>query len=50
LLPAATIGHLIGLRFHERIVHADQAVFYRVLGSTLLLVCIVGILSSILLP
>lgn len=45
LLPAATIGHLIGLRFHEKIVHGDTRVFYRVLGITLLLVSAMGLIS-----
>lgn len=48
LLPAATIGHVIGLRFHERIMHADQAVFYRVLGSALLAVSLMGIASLLM--
>ncbi len=45
LLPAATIGHLIGLRFHEKIVHGDTRIFYRVLGITLLLVSAMGLIS-----
>jgi len=45
LLPAATIGHLIGLRFHEKIVHGDTQLFYRVLGITLLLVSVMGLFS-----
>ncbi len=45
LLPAATIGHVVGLRFHQKIIQADQAVFYRVLGFSLLLVCLMGIVS-----
>jgi uncharacterized protein len=45
LLPAATVGHLIGLRFHQRIVNGDPKVFYRVLGITLLTVSAMGLLS-----
>lgn len=44
LLPCAAIGHFIGLRFHNYIVHADQRIFYRVLGSVLLLVSVMGLL------
>lgn len=45
LLPAATVGHIIGLRFHERIVHSNQVVFYRSLGLALLLVSLTGMYS-----
>ena len=48
LLPAATIGHLIGLRFHQKIVDGDPRVFYRVLGVSLLSVSVMGILSLFL--
>jgi len=43
LLPCAAVGHFVGLRFHNYIVHADQKVFYRVLGSVLLLVSVMGL-------
>lgn len=43
LLPSAAIGHVIGLRFHQKIVEGDPRVFYRVLGVTLLLVSVLGI-------
>jgi len=45
LLPCATVGHLIGLRFHQKIVDGDPKVFYRVLGISLLSVSIMGIVS-----
>jgi len=45
LLPAAGIGHLIGLRFHQKIISGDTRVFYRVLGVALLLVSVAGLLS-----
>lgn len=48
LLPAATIGHLIGLRFHQKIVEGDPKVFYRVLGISLLSVSVMGIVSLFL--
>lgn len=43
LLPAAAIGHFIGLRFHAFIMRADQKLFFRVLGSALLLVSVLGL-------
>jgi uncharacterized membrane protein YfcA len=45
LLPAAALGHVIGLRFHEKIISGDTRVFYRVLGVTLLLISIAGLVS-----
>jgi len=45
LLPAATIGHLLGLRFHQKIVNGDTQIFYRVLGITLLAVSSMGLIS-----
>jgi uncharacterized membrane protein YfcA len=43
LLPCAAIGHLIGLRAHAHIMHAETPVFFRILGSVLLAVSMVGI-------
>lgn len=48
LLPCAAVGHVIGLRFHHRILEGDPKVFYRVLGLTLLAVSIIGIVSLFL--
>lgn len=45
LLPCATVGHLIGLRFHQKIVEGDPKVFYRVLGVSLLSVSLMGVVS-----
>ena len=45
LLPAAAIGHVIGLRFHHTIVSGDTRVFYRVLGVALLLISCAGLVS-----
>lgn len=44
LLPCAAIGHVIGLRFHHYILHADQKLFFRVLGAMLLLVSGMGLM------
>lgn len=48
LLPAATLGHIIGLRFHEKILHADQVLFYRILGTALLMVSLTGMVSLLI--
>ncbi|RBW48624.1 sulfite exporter TauE/SafE family protein [Marinobacter sp. F3R11] len=48
LLPCAAIGHVIGLRFHERIVKAETPVFFRLLGIVLLVVSSVGMVSVLL--
>ena len=45
LLPAATLGHLIGLRFHQKIITGDPKVFYRIIGFSLLGVSLMGIVS-----
>jgi uncharacterized membrane protein YfcA len=43
LLPCATLGHVLGLRFHAYTLQADTALFFRVMGVGLLLVSIVGL-------
>jgi uncharacterized protein len=48
LLPAATVGHLLGLRFHQKIIDGDPQIFYRVLGGALLSVSLMGMISLIL--
>jgi uncharacterized membrane protein YfcA len=47
LLPCAAIGHLIGLRAHTHIMHAETPVFFRVLGGVLLTVSAIGIWSML---
>ncbi|WP_027857567.1 sulfite exporter TauE/SafE family protein [Marinobacterium jannaschii] len=46
LLPCAAIGHLIGMRFHARIVAAESPLFYRVIGSVLVLTSIIGLIQN----
>jgi len=48
LLPCAAIGHVIGLRFHDRILKAETPVFFRLLGVVLFIVSSVGIVSVLL--
>jgi uncharacterized membrane protein YfcA len=43
LLPCATVGHLVGLRFHAYTLRAETRVFFRVMGVGLLSVSLVGI-------
>ena len=45
LLPCAFVGHLIGERFHRRMVNADTPIFFRVLGVVLIAVSVAGLLK-----
>lgn len=42
MLPAAAIGHWLGLRFHTSIMRLDQKRFYQILGAVLLLMSLFG--------
>lgn len=46
LLPAAFIGHFIGVRFHEYLAQQNAVRFYQVLGYVLLISSILGILQG----
>jgi hypothetical protein len=48
LLPCAAIGHVIGLYAHDRILRAETPIFFRVMGSVLLIVSSIGMLQVIL--
>ena len=43
LLPAATVGHVIGLKFHDYALKRETVTFFRVIGVGLLLVSLVGL-------
>lgn len=43
LLPCAAIGHVIGLKIHQRMLQAETPVFFRVLGSVLLVISVMGL-------
>lgn len=43
LLPCAGAGHIIGLKFHQRMLDAENAEFYRLLGSSLLVISLIGL-------
>lgn len=47
LLPCAAVGHVIGLRFHERMLQAETPIFFRVLGSILLVISCVGLWNGL---
>ncbi|TCK08749.1 sulfite exporter TauE/SafE family protein [Marinobacterium mangrovicola] len=46
LLPCAYVGHLIGERFHRYIVSNETPLFFRVLGTVLIVVSLVGIIRQ----
>ncbi len=48
LLPCAAVGHVIGLYAHDRILRAETPVFFRVLGSVLLLVSGFGVFQVLM--
>ncbi len=47
LLPCAAIGHVLGLRFHDRMLKNDQVAFFRVLGVALLITSAMGLWRSL---
>lgn len=47
LIPAAWIGHLIGLKAHQLILQNDQ-LFRRITGALLMIICIIGFTSLII--
>ena len=47
LLPCATLGHLIGMRFHQYMVEAETPLFYRVLGIVLIIVSLFGLWKAL---
>ncbi|PTY37798.1 permease [Saccharospirillum sp. MSK14-1] len=48
LLPAAALGHVLGLRFHSLLQRADSRQFYRGLGWVLLITSSVGVVQVLL--
>ena len=47
LLPCAAVGHIIGLKFHDRMLKNDQVRFFRVLGIALLFTSAAGLWQSL---
>jgi len=50
LLPCATLGHIIGTRLHEKLLLAETPVFFRVLGSALLIISLIGLYQGLMQP
>jgi len=46
LLPCAAIGHLLGLRLHDRLMAEHTATFKQYIGGALVTVCLVGLLGN----
>lgn len=42
LLPVAAIGHVLGLKLHEKILHNDK-VFKRIMGGVLMIISLLGL-------
>jgi uncharacterized membrane protein YfcA len=49
LLPCALVGHIFGQRMHERIKEVETPRFFQFVGVALLVVCLMGIYTSIIL-
>ncbi|MAZ90282.1 MAG: permease [Cellvibrionaceae bacterium] len=47
LLPCAALGHVIGTRLHKRLLEAETPVFFRVLGSALLVISLIGLYQGL---
>lgn len=47
LLPCATIGHMIGMRFHNKMVTAETPTFFRILGSVLIVISAFGLWKAL---
>ncbi len=43
-LPFAAIGHVLGDKVHQKIITTDKAHFMRIIGFSLLLICLLGFL------
>ena len=46
LLPLVTVGHVLGQMLHVRLVNASTPVFYRFMGSALLIISILGLYKA----
>ena len=45
LLPCAGLGHIIGQHFHQRMLQAESAKFFRVVGIALLCISMIGLVD-----
>lgn len=46
LLPCAAIGHVLGLKFHQKLQSTDAVTFYRVMGIVLLITSFIGLVRT----
>lgn len=46
LLPLVTVGHIFGQKLHQKLLNASTPVFYRLMGSVLLLISIIGLYKA----
>lgn len=44
LLPAAAIGHVVGLRLHDYLISQDAGYFKQAIGAMLIVICLIGLL------
>jgi len=44
LLPCAALGHVVGLKMHDRLMTGDAESFKQLIGGVLVVICIVGLL------
>jgi len=47
LMPFVAIGHFTGLRLHDYLVKTDSSTFHRILGASLIIVSLVGLIKYI---
>ncbi len=48
LLPLGYIGHVIGEKAHQKMLAAETPVFFRVLGSVLIVVSMMGLVKAVI--
>ncbi len=44
LLPAAAIGHVVGLKLHDYLISQDAAYFKQIIGGMLIVICLIGLI------
>ena len=47
LLPFVAIGHFLGLKAYDYLIHADSSAFHRVLGAGLVLISFIGLVKGV---
>lgn len=47
MLPLVAVGHMMGMKLHEHLLHADRASFHRLIGCGLMLVSVLGLASAL---